>query len=268
VERNVRRDVVGVAKQYHIGLERGEVGRYVLLPGDPGRSERIAAFFDDARLVTTNREYVTYTGTLLGEPVSVTSTGIGAPSTAIAVEELAAIGADTLIRVGTAGATQAYLPGGALVVAQGAVRDEGTTPHYVPLSYPAVADGNVVEALRRAAESLGFDAHVGIVRSTDALYADLTPDAMPVRALWQETPEAVWARGHVLCAEMEAAALFVVSSVRRLRAGCVLTVVNATGAGKLAAHVTPSLDPLISTAVEALRLLIRRDRGEPPGSAS
>lgn len=251
-----------MTKQYHIALDRGEVGRYVLLPGDPGRCARIAAYFDDARQVAANREYTTFTGTLLGEPVSVTSTGIGAPSTAIAVEELQAIGADTLIRVGTAGATQNYLRSGALVVAQAAVRDEGTTSHYIPLSYPAVADVAVVDALSRAARNLGFGAHTGIVRSTDGLYADLNPHTMPVQALWKGTHDNVWAQGNVLCAEMEAAALFVVASIRGLRAGCLVTVVNDTGAGDIPADTVPSLDPLISTAVEALRLLIRRDRGE------
>lgn len=251
-----------MAKQYHIGMERGEVGRYVLLPGDPGRSAKIAAYFDDAHHVVSNREYVTYTGTLLGALVSVTSTGIGAPSTAIAVEELAEIGADTLIRVGTSGAIQPYLRTGSLVVAQGAVRDEGTTPHYIPLSYPAIADHTVVDALYRAGSRLGQDVHVGIVRSTDALYADLNPASMPRQALYNEPPDTMWTRGNVLCAEMEAAALFVISSIRGLRAGCVLSVVNATGAGEIEASATPSLDGLIATAVEGLRRLIRHDRGE------
>lgn len=251
-----------MSKQYHIALDRGEVGRYILLPGDPGRCERIAASFDDARLAASNREYTTYTGTLLGEPVSVTSTGIGCPSTAVAVEELAAIGAETLIRVGTAGATQNYLRHGSLVIAQAAVRDEGTTRHYLPLSYPAVADVAVVDALRRAAQRLGHGAHTGIVRSTDALFADLSPHAMPAQALWQGTPDNMWAQGNVLCAEMEAAALFVVSSVRGLRAGAVLSVVNETGVGEIPAGAGPALDALIATAVEALRILIRRDLGD------
>ena len=251
-----------MSRQYHIALDRGEVGRYVLLPGDPGRSALIAAHFDDARQAAANREYVTYTGTLLGEQVSVTSTGIGAPSTAIAVEELAAIGAETLVRVGTAGAAQNYLRNGSLVVAQGAVRDEGTTRHYVPLGYPAVADLDVVEALRRAAQRLGFSAYTGIVRSTDGLYADLSPQTMPVQALWQGTPANVWAQSNVLCSEMEAAALFVVASVRGLRAGCVLAIVNEMGMGDIPAGPASALEPLIATAVEALRLLIRRDRGE------
>jgi uridine phosphorylase len=250
-----------MAKQYHIAMETGDVGRYVLLPGDPGRCQLIAEHFDAPRLVASNREYTTYSGTLLGEQVSVTSTGIGSPSTAIAVEELAAIGADTLIRVGTAGATQNYLRNGTLVVAQAAVRDEGTTAHYLPLSFPAVADVAVVDALARAAERLGYGTHTGIVRSTDALFADLSPQSMPVQALWQGTPDNVWAGGNVLCAEMEAAALFVVSSVRGLHAGCLLAVVNETGAGDISTSAAGTLEPLIATAVEALRLLIARDRG-------
>ncbi len=251
-----------MARQYHIALDQGEVGRYVLLPGDPGRSALIAAHFDDARQVAANREYVTYTGTLLGEKVSVTSTGIGSPSTAIAVEELSAIGADTLIRVGTAGATQNYLRNGSLVVAQGAVRDEGTTPHYVPLGYPAVADLTVVDALVRAARNQGASAHTGIVRSTDALFADLSPQTMPVQALWKGTHDNVWAQSNVLCAEMEAAALFVVSSIRGLRAGCIVSIVNETGAADISTDAAANLQRLIATAVEGLRLLIRRDRGE------
>lgn len=251
-----------MSKQYHVALERGEVGRYVLLPGDPGRCALIAAHFDDARQVAANREYVTYTGTLLGEKVSVTSTGIGSPSTAIAVEELAAIGADTLIRVGTAGATQNYLRHGSLVVAQGAVRDEGTTSHYVPLSYPAVADLTVVDALARAARNLGAAVHTGIVRSTDGLYADLSPQTMPVQALWKGTHDNVWAQANVLCAEMEAAALFVVASIRGLRAGCLVSIVNETGAADISTDAAASLERLIATAAEALRVLIRRDRGE------
>jgi uridine phosphorylase len=252
-----------VAKQYHIALERGDVGRYVLLPGDPGRCARIASYFDDARQVAANREYVTFTGTLLGEAVSVTSTGIGSPSTAIAVEELAAIGADTLIRVGTSGATQRHLKGGTLVIAQAAVRDEGTSAHYLPLSYPAVANLEVVQALVQAAQRSARATQVGIVRSTDALFADISPDSMPRQALRQSVPDQMWAEANVLCAEMEAAALFVVCSVRRLRAGCIVSVVNEAGAEEIPSDANDTLGPLIATAVDALRILIRRDRGEP-----
>lgn len=248
-----------MARQHHIALDRGEVGRYVLLPGDPGRCALIAAAFDDARLVASNREYTTYTGALEGVPVSVMSTGIGAPSTAIAVEELAAVGADTFIRVGTAGAISPRLRKGDLIAASGAVRDEGTTRQYVPLSYPAVADAAVYQALVSAAANRGYPLHGGIVRSTDALYADLTPERMPLHALYAHDLNAVWARSGVLCAEMEAAALFVVSTLRGLRAGCLLTVVNSTGEGVIEDEGAPSLDPMIATAVGALRTLIALD---------
>ena len=138
------------------------------------------------------------------------------------------------------------------------MRDEGTTPHYIPLSYPAVADLTIVNALCQAGERLGHEVHAGIVRSTDALYADLAPASMPLQALYGDRPDAMWARANVLCAEMEAAALFVVSSIRGLRAGCVLSVVNATGEGEIPSGAPP-LDRLIATAIEALCVLIRRD---------
>src|SRR5688572_11219457 len=144
---------------YHVQLKRGDVGRYVLLPGDPARADKIAAYFDDARLIANNREYRTYTGTLLGEPVSVTSTGIGCPSTAIAVEELAMIGADTFIRVGTSGGMQPHLRAGDLAIVTAAIRDEGTTLQYMPMEFPAIADYGVVTALRDAAQRLAKPHH-------------------------------------------------------------------------------------------------------------
>lgn len=146
-------------KQYHINCKEGDVGRYVLLPGDPFRTDVIASMFDDAKLVAHNRECKTWTGTLNGEKVSVTSTGMGSPSTAIVVEELIRCGADTFIRVGTSGrvcpASQDMSLNG--VINTAAVRDEGTTISYVPLAYPAVADRHVVDALARAAKKLGYN---------------------------------------------------------------------------------------------------------------
>ena len=136
---------------YHIQMKKGDVGRYVFLPGDPGRCEKIASYFDDPKLVAYNREYKTYTGTLLGEKVSVTSTGIGCPSTAIAVEELIMLGADTFIRVGTSGGMQPHQKPGDLAIVTAAIRDEGTTMHYMPPEFPAVANVDVVTALREAA---------------------------------------------------------------------------------------------------------------------
>ena len=148
--------------QYHVHLKPGDVGRYVLLPGDPGRVPLIASFFDDAKEVANNREYRTWTGTVAGIPVSCCSTGIGCPSTAIAVEELIKCGADTFIRIGTCGALQREVKLGDLCITTAAVREEGTTRQYVPLSYPAVADLDVTLALRQAAQNLKLPAHTGI----------------------------------------------------------------------------------------------------------
>jgi uridine phosphorylase len=250
-----------VSEQHHIRCKSGDVGRYVLLPGDPGRCTPIAACFDDARLVAQNREYTTYTGFLDGEPVSVTSTGIGGPSTAIAVEELSAIGADTFIRVGTSGAMQNFLRNGDLVIAQAAVRDEGTSSQYIPLSYPAVANLDIVLALQQSAGALGARAYMGIIRSGDALYADLAPHSIPLNALSGGGAARMWSEARVLCADMEAATLFVVSSIRGLRAGAIMVVVNAVGEGAIVtANANAYLDNMIQTAAGALRTLIAADK--------
>lgn len=250
-----------MSEQYHLRCARGDVGRYVLMPGDPGRCEVIAAHLDDAHLVARNREFTTYTGYLDGEKVSVTSTGVGSPSTAIAVEELLAIGADTFIRVGTAGGLQRHLLVGSVVVASAAVRNDGTSLQYVPLSYPAVADPDVLRALVLAAQQHAPSSHTGIIISTDALYADLAPQTLPLSALNSGRWDQVWAQANVLAAEMECATLFVVSTIRRARAGCIVTVVNSTGEGDIDTAVTTlSLEPMISSACSAIRRLIAQDK--------
>ena len=162
--------------QYHINLRPGEVGRYVLLPGDPKRCEKIARHFENSKLVADNREYVTYTGYLDGEMVSVTSTGIGGPSASIAMEELFRCGADTFVRVGTCGGVALEVMGGDVVVATGAVRMEGTSREYAPIEYPAVSDFQVANALVNAARSLNFNCHAGVVQCKDAFYGQHEPD--------------------------------------------------------------------------------------------
>jgi uridine phosphorylase len=255
-----------MSEQYHIRCKPGDVGRYVLLPGDPGRCALVAEHFDQARLVAQNREYVTYTGTLDGVPVSVTSTGIGGPSTAIAVEELHAVGAETLIRIGTSGAMQNYLRNGDLVIAQAAVRDEGTSSQYIPLGYPAVADLGTVMALQASARALNARAFMGIVRSGDALYVDLAPHTIPLTSLTGGNAARMWSEARVLCADMEAATLFVVSSIRGLRAGTILLVVNAVGDSEIlsANAAQGALETMIETAVGSLRLLIAADAAGAP----
>ena len=136
--------------QYHLQIRPGDVGRYVILPGDPKRSAKIAAHFDDAKLIADNREYVTYTGYLDGEKVSVCSTGIGGPSASIAMEELVKCGADTFLRVGTCGGIDLDVKGGDIVVATGAIRMEGTSKEYAPIEFPAVADIDIVNAMTKA----------------------------------------------------------------------------------------------------------------------
>ena len=251
---------------YHIQLKQGDVGRYVLLPGDPGRCSVIAGYFDHAEKIAQNREYTTYTGSLLGEKVSVMSTGIGCPSTAIGVEELAAIGADTFIRVGTSGGMQPFVQAGDLVITSAAVRDEGTTPQYMPLAFPAVADLDVTLALREAAGRLGMHYHVGVTQSKDSFYGQRQPERMPVAEQLLSRWKA-WIAGGVLCSEMEAAAIFVVSSVLRKRAGGIMLVVNNQELPPLPPEELvrrSDLGPLIRTVIEGMKILIEKDRAASP----
>ena len=210
-------------RQYHIQVAAGEVGRYVILPGDPKRSAAIARHFEAAALVADHREYVTYTGTLDDVPVSVCSTGIGGPSAAIALEELTQCGADTFIRVGTCGGMQPEVLSGDLVVATGAVRMEGTSKEYAPIEYPAVPDLDVALALRGAARRLGLRCHAGVVECKDSFYGQHSPERMPVSYellnKWQ-----AWLRMGALASEMESAALFIAGAYLRVRVGSVLLV--------------------------------------------
>lgn len=234
-------------KQFHIQCKKGDVGRYVLLPGDPFRTDAIAAHLTDARMIAHNREHRTWTGLLDGVRVSVTSTGMGSPSTAIAVEELIRIGADTFIRVGTAG----YIGEGGQdsglcgAICMAAVRDEGTSTAYVPLAYPAVADRLITEALCSAADELGLHYREGITRSTDGLYAELEPESIPLE-MEQKQRLKTLSRAGVIASEMEAAALFVISSIRGCRAGAIVSF--------------GEMDSTIKVAVNALRLIIRDDK--------
>ncbi len=247
--------------QHHIALRRGDVGRYVLLPGDPGRVETIARHFDDPVFVAANREYVTWTGTLDGVPVACTSTGIGCPSTAIAVEELVAIGADTLIRVGTSGAIQPDIATGELGIITGAIRDEGTSHHYLPPEFPAVADIDVTAALRAGAAATGHPYRLGIAQSKDSFYGQHAPDRMPVgpelRRRW-----AAWTAGGALCSEMEAATLYIVASTLRVRAGGVMLIFGNLGGRKMTPEerAAGDIERAIEAAIAGLRVLIAADR--------
>ena len=214
------------SKQYHIQVGQGEVGRYVILPGDPKRCAKIAKYFDNAELVADSREYVTYTGYLEGEKVSVTSTGIGGPSASIAVEELYRCGADTFVRIGTCGGMQLPVMSGDVVIATGAIRMEGTTKEYAPIEYPAVANLEVANALVKAAKGMNAPHHVGVVQCKDAFYGQHEPETKPVSYELQNKWEA-WKRMGCLASEMESAALFIVADYLGARAGsCFLVVAN------------------------------------------
>lgn len=213
-------------KQYHIGVAPGEIGGYCLLPGDPGRCEQIASFLENPNRVGMNREYNIWNGTLEGETVTICSTGIGGPSTAIAVEELAACGAHTLIRIGTCGGIDLPVRAGDVVIASGAVRQDGTSREYAPIEFPAVPDATVMMALCEAARELNFSSHVGVVQSKDSFYGQHSPARMPTSgellAKWE-----AWKHLHVLASEMEAATLFTVGASLGLATGAVfLTVWN------------------------------------------
>ncbi|MGN0985037.1 MAG: uridine phosphorylase [Candidatus Enterenecus sp.] len=253
--------MIAEERQFHINCLPGDVGRYVVLPGDPGRCEKIAKYFDDPVHVMTNREYVTYTGTLLGEKVSVVSTGIGGPSASIAMEELANLGADTFVRVGTCGGIQLDVKSGDVVIATGAVRMEGTSREYAPIEFPAVADLGVANALVDAARAMGKCWHAGVVQCKDSFYGQHSPATMPVSYELQNKWEA-WKRLGVLASEMESAALFTVAAYRGVRCGSVFHVIwnqerNAAGLDQIKDENTESA---IQVGVEAIKLLIRRDR--------
>ena len=248
-------------KQFHIRCAQGDVGRYCILPGDPGRCESIAALFDGAKFVSRNREYVIYTGTLLGEKVSVCSTGIGGPSASIAMEELAAIGADTFIRVGTCGGIDLNVQSGDIVVATGAVRHEGTSREYAPIEYPAVADFGIAAVLEEAAKAMGKTCHLGVVQCKDSFYGQHSPGRMPVSYELLSKWDA-WKRLGVKASEMESAALFVVAAALGVRCGSCFHVIwnQEREAAGLDQKKDEDTTAAVRVGVEALKLLIARDR--------
>ncbi len=248
-------------EQYHIGLNVGDVGEYVILPGDPKRCAKIASYFDDAKLVADRREYTTYTGYLNGAKVSVTSTGIGGPSASIALEELVNIGAKTFIRVGTCGGIQTEVKGGDIVIATGAIRMEGTTKEYAPIEFPAVANLDVINSLVEASKNLGHEYHTGVVQCKDSFYGQHSPEKMPVNYELLNKWEA-WKKMGCLASEMESAALFIVGSFLRVKVGSVFLVVANQEREKLGLEnpVVHDTDIAIKTAVEALKILIEKDK--------
>ena len=250
-------------EQFHIKCRSGDVGRYCILPGDPGRCEAIAALFENPVKVRSNREYTTYTGTLLGEKVSVCSTGIGGPSAAIAMEELKNIGADTFVRVGTCGGIHLDVKAGDVVVATGAVRMEGTSREYAPIEFPAVPNFTVLSALVKSAGDLGYRWHAGVVQCKDSFYGQHDPGRMPVSYELLSKWEA-WKRLGVLASEMESAALFTCAAALWVRCGSVFHVIwnQEREAAGLSQEESHDVSAAVKVGVEGLKNLIRADRGE------
>ncbi|WP_297281962.1 uridine phosphorylase [uncultured Anaerococcus sp.] len=248
-------------KQYHIGLGAEDIGEYLILPGDPKRCEKIAAHFEDAKLVGDNREYVTYTGSLDGVKVSVTSTGIGGPSAAIAMEELTKIGAHSFVRIGTCGGMQEDVKSGDVVIANAAIRAEGTSREYAPIEFPAVSNFEVTSALKHASNKLNLESHVGVVQCKDSFYGQHEPEKMPVSYELENRWNA-WLRLGTLASEMESAALFTVANYLGVRCGsCFLVVANQEREKKgLENPVVHDTEIAIKVAIEALRELIRIDK--------
>ena len=250
-----------LAKQFHIACTQGDIGRYCILPGDPGRVPAIAALFDDAKQIAYNREFNVWTGTLLGEKVTACSTGIGGPSASIAMEELHKCGADTFIRTGTCGGIALDVQSGDVVVATGAIRYEHTSREYAPIEFPAVADFQVTNALVEATKKLGFPLHTGIVQCKDSFYGQHDPAASPVYYELQQKWES-WKRLGVLASEMESAALFVVAAALGCRCGSCFHVVwnQEREAAGLDQKMSEDTSSSVKVSVEALKLLIEADR--------
>ncbi len=249
-----------IGTQMHIRCNKGDVGRYVFLPGDPGRCEGIAAHFDNPVHVGMHREYNIYTGTLLGQKVSVCSTGIGGPSAAIAMEELTNIGADTFIRVGTCGGIDLDVLPGDIVVATGAIRYEHTSLEYAPIEFPAVPSLDVTVALKNAGEELGYRTHTGVVQCKDAFYGQHLPEKSPVYYELLQKWES-WKRLGVKASEMESAALFVVASALGVRCGSCFHVVWNQEREKLgmSLNMTEDTSAAIRVGIEAMKRLILAD---------
>ena len=253
-------------KAHHLKCQPGEIGKYVILPGDPGRVEKIASFLENPEFLVQNREYNIWNGCLNGERVSVCSTGIGGPSASIAMEELIKCGADTFLRIGTCGGVSEEPLPGDLIIPTGAIRKEGTGLEYVPVEFPAVADHQMVDALVEASEDRGIRYHLGIVECKDSYYGQHAPELMPnedeLLRKWK-----AWKRAGAVASEMESATLFVVASVRKVRCATILLLCRNKERDRLMNENCGAVwdtEGAIQTGILALKKLIQRD-GEHKG---
>lgn len=247
-------------KLFHIAIAREQGAEYAILPGDPGRVEKIAHFIDNAEPLAQNREFKSYSGTICAKRVIIMSTGIGGASAAIALEELAMAGLKAAIRIGTCGGMQTEVVPGDLVIPTGAVRMEGTSKEYAPIELPAVADFDVLTALVKAAKQNGYPFHTGVVQSKDSFYGQHDPSSMPV-GYELENKWNAWKQCGVLASEMETAALFTVAQVRKIKMGCVLHALWNQERKKQGINDNSNFDTemAIKTAIDALKILINSE---------
>lgn len=246
---------------HHLQCKNEDIGKYVFLPGDPGRVPVIASYLENAEKVASNREFVTYTGTLNNVKVSVVSTGIGCPSAAIALEELIKLGAHTFIRIGTCGCIDDSLIPGNCIIATGAIRRDGTSLQYMPIEFPAVANQEVISALVAAAKEQNITAYTGIIESKDSYYGQHEPENTPVNDMLQYKWNC-WKKGGALGSEMECSALFVISSIRHVRTGSILHIFRNKEREKLMQTepvVCKDTTPSIRAAINAMKILISKD---------
>ena len=248
-------------RMFHIGLTKSDIenAKYAIMPGDPGRVSKIARMLDNYKPLAVNREYTSYLGTVNNEKVLVISSGIGGPSTAICVEELYLLGVKTIIRVGTCGGMQLDINPGDLIIANAAIRQEGTSKEYVPLEFPAVANIDIVNALKEASDKLGYKSHIGIVQSKDSFYGQHSPETMPIEYELKNKWDA-WIKAGCLASEMETAALYTVAQIRGIKAASILLNIWNQDQEKNGIKQETVLDtsPAIKVAVEAIRILISK----------
>lgn len=251
-------------KMMHLGICPGDVGRYVFLPGSPERTEKIAKYFENPKEIAYNREFRTWTGTLDGVPVAVTSTGIGGPSAAIAIEELYQCGADTMMRVGSCASVSPKVCIGDIVIPSGAIRMEGVGCHYLPMEFPAVPDFQMMKVLEEAAQEKGFPYDTGVTITKASFYSQTSPETKPVAEeliyRWN-----AYVRGGATNTSMECAPLFLIAASLGIRAASVM--VSATNCKEYddQSRTQPLKDledRAIQVAIEGMRKLIRKDMGK------
>lgn len=240
---------------YHIGLTRSDIenAKYAIMPGDPGRVSKIARYLDSYKPLAVNREYTSYLGKIANENVLIISSGMGGPAAAICVEELHLLGIETIIRVGTCGGMQKDINPGDLVIAQAAIRQEGTTKEYVPIEFPAVGNIDVINALRKSADELGYKNYTGIVQSKDSFYGQHSPETMPIEYELKQKWDA-WIKAGCLASEMETAALYTVSGIRGIKAGTILSVIWNQEQGNETSNL--DLNKAIEVTIKAVKILI------------